>query len=548
MKLSFRAGAAALMLSAGILCGSCINVNKTLGESLIPDNQLYDIYTAEFPIEDIEQDMPDSLSGYNMYKFTFGALRDDTFGLTTRSTAFTLVPIADTLDFGKNAKFRQFHLSAVADSISYADPTQQYILQNINVYELESPLNLSKLNPEIKYNRKRITDGVPVYNGMDSLSIDFSKEFGEKYMGITAADMDTITNYTKKFPGIYITTDVPAGNGGRINMFRLPISVNSGTIYGSYAELKFTADYGERKQVDTSFLFYLGPMSLYDLSGVTSTTVAKQTQIAYDMTTHSSKGLQGKAEKTILMEGGKGLKPVIKAKSLRDKALEEILKHTDDPKSIVVSKASIILPFEFPDDYTEICKYPVAISPTCRIATDTSVTFASLTDSSVSTEDQGDINRSLCIYSPDITHHAQEFLKVEDDKKISNYDIWILAMANETVVAASSSSSSYDDDYYNSLMYYNYYNNMYNGYGYGGYGYGGYGGYGSYGYNSLYNNYYNYGLLQSMYSTTSSSSYSTTKQSMMDNHRYYKAVFNGPKAEKNVPMFRIVYAIPKSGE
>ena len=89
---------------------------------------------------------------------------------------------------------------------------------------------------------------------------------------------------------------------------------------------------------------------------------------------------------------------------------------------------------------------------------------------------------------------------------------------------------------------------MYNGYGYGGYGYGGYGGYGSYGYNSLYNNYYNYGLLQSMYSTTSSSSYSTTKQSMMDNHRYYKAIFNGPKAEKNVPMFRIVYAIPKSGE
>jgi len=35
---------------------------------------------------------------------------------------------------------------------------------------------------------------------------------------------------------------------------------------------------------------------------------------------------------------------------------------------------------------------------------------------------------------------------------------------------------------------------------------------------------------------------------MMDNHRYYKAVFNGPKAEKNVPMFRIVYAIPKSGK
>lgn len=544
MKFSARAGAAALAVSAGILCGSCVNVDKTLGESMIPDNQLYDIYTAEFPIDDIEQDMPDSLSGYNMYKFTFGAVRDETFGLTTRSTAFTLVPVADTLDFGKNARFRQFHLSAVADSISYADPSQQYILQNINVYELDAPVDFSKTNPGISYSRKRITDGVPVYGGSDSLSIDFSREFGEKYMGITAADMDSITSYTKKFPGIYITTDVPAGNGGRINMFRLPISVSSGSIYGSYAELKFTADYGERTQVDTSFLFYLGPLRLYDLAGVQSTSVSSYTQIAYDITTHSSAQLKGKADKTILLEGGKGIKPVIKAKSIRDKALAEILKHTDEPESIVISKASIILPFEFPEDYTEICKYPVAISPTCCIKTDTTVTFASLTDSSVSTEDQGDINRSTCRYSPDITHHVQEFLKVKDDSKISNYDIWILAMATETVASSSSSSSSYDDDYYNSLMYYNYYNSMYNGYGYGGYGYGSYGGYG---YNSL-SNYYNYALLSSMYSSSSSSSSSTTtKQSMMDYHRYYKAVLNGPHAEKNVPMFKIVYAVPKAG-
>lgn len=542
MKLSFRAGAAAL---AGILCSSCINVDKTLGESMIPDNQLYDIYTAEFPIEDIEQDMADSLSGYNMYKFTFGAIQDETFGLTTRSAAFTLVPIADTLDFGKNAKFRQFHLSAVADSISYADPTQQYILQNINVYELDQPINWSKLNPEINYTRKRITDGVPVYQGSDSLSIDFSREFGEKYMGITAADMDTITSYTKKFPGIFITTDSPAGNGGRINMFRLPISVSDGSIYGSYAELKFTADYGDRKQVDTSFLFYLGPMQLYDLGGVTSTSVTTYPQVAYDMTTHSSSSLAGKAGKTVMLEGGKGIKPVIKAKPIRDKVLADILKHTDDPLSVVVSKASIILPFQFPEDYTEICKYPVAISPTCRIATDTTVTFASLTDSSVSTEDQGDINRSLCQYSPDITHHMQEMLKVNDDNKISNYDIWILAMATETIASASSSSSSYNDDYYQNLMYYNYYNNMYNGYGYGGYGYGGYGGYG---YNSLYSNYYNYAMLQSMYSSqSSSSSGTTTKQSMMDYHRYYKAILNGPEAGKNVPMFRITYAVPKAG-
>lgn len=105
-------------------------------------------------------------------------------------------------------------------------------------------------------------------------------------------------------------------------MFRLPIAVNKGTIYGSYAELKFTADYGDRKQVDTSFIFYLGPMSIYDLGGVTSTSVTTYPQAAFDQTVHSSKSLEGKADKTFVMEGGRGIKPVIKAKPIRDKVLE----------------------------------------------------------------------------------------------------------------------------------------------------------------------------------------------------------------------------------
>ncbi len=545
-SLSIRYGVAAMAFAAGVLCSSCINKNQSLGESMIPDNQMYNIYTAEFPIEDIEQEMADSLSRYSMYKFTFGAVKDETFGLTTRTAAFTLVPVNDTLDFGKNARFRQFHLSAVSDSVSYADPSQAYILQNVNVYELEKPIDYTKLNPELAYTKKRITDGVPVYTGTDSLSIDFSQEFGEKYMTITNADLDTITNYKKRFPGIVISTDEPTGFGGRINMFRLPIAVSDGSIYGSYAELKITADYGSRTAVDTSFLFYLGPLQLYDLAGVTSTSVTSQTQIAYDQTTHSSKSLAGKADEKVLMEGGCGLKPVIKAKPLREKILEIISRYTDDPKSAVVSKATIELPFEFPDDYTSMYQFPIAVSPTCRIATDTSVTFAGITDSSVSDENQGDINRSKCEYAPDITHHIQEVIKLKDDSKIDNYDIWLLAMATETIASSSSSSSSYDDDYYQQLMYYNYYNSMYNGYGYGGYGYGGYG---SYGYNSLYNNYYNYAMLQSMYSSSSSSSSgSTSETSMMDNHRYYRAVLNGPGAEKNRPMFRITFAVPKSAE
>lgn len=548
MNFSSRSGLATAV-AAGILFTSCVNVDKSLGESFIPDNQLYDLYTTEFPIEDIRQEQADSLSAYSLYKFTLGAVRDETFGLTTRSAAFTLVPVNDTLDFGNpgTQKFRKFHFSAVADSTSYDDFSQEFILQNINVYELDKAIDMTKLYPEVSYTRKRITDGIPVYNGRDSLSFNFSREFGEKYMTILDSELDTISEYTKRFPGIILTTDVPAGYGGRINMFRLPISVNNGVIYGSAAELHFTAEYGDRGPVDTTFLFYFGPAQIYDMSGVTSTSPSTYPQIAFDMTTHESEGMVGKAGEYIYMEGGRGVKPVIKAAELREKMLAEILKHTDDPSSAVVSKASIELPFEFPDDYLKICQYPVMISPTCRIVTDTSVTYAGITDATASDENQGNIDRSSCRYSPDISHHAQEIIYLEDLSKIENYDIWMLAMANETIFSASSSSSSSSSDYYDMLAYASYYNSMYNGYGYGGYGYGGYGGYGSYGYDSYYNNYYNLLMMQSLYSSSSSSDsdYETTS-TMMDFHRFYRTILNGPESEGRRPTFKFTYAIPKA--
>ena len=178
MRFSFRTGFAAAV--AGLLAVSCVYVNSSLGESFIADNQLYDLYTVEFPIEDIRMEMADSLSSYSLYKFTIGAVRDETFGLTTRSAAFTLVPVSDTLDYGKPGTqvFRGFHLSAVSDSTSYDDFSQQFILQNVNVYELDKALDYTKVAPAVSYTKKRITDGIPVYNGKDSLSIDFSKEFG----------------------------------------------------------------------------------------------------------------------------------------------------------------------------------------------------------------------------------------------------------------------------------------------------------------------------------------------------------------------------------
>ena len=129
---------------------------------------------------------------------------------------------------------------------------------------------------------------------------------------------------------------------------------------------------------------------------------------------------EGKATDKIYFEGGRGVKPVIKAASIRQKALEIISKH-GNPETIVINKASLILPFDFPANYTEMDYFPKAMSPTTRIVKEKDgkkkITFAGISDSSVKNKNQGNINRSLCNYAPDMTHHFQEIIKQKDASK-----------------------------------------------------------------------------------------------------------------------------------
>ena len=143
--------ACGLVAAAFVIIGahSCVTVDRSLGSNLIPLSQLYDVYTVEFPLTDIRMKMLDSLSGYSNTRITIGAVRDDEFGLTTRGCALSLVPVLDTVDFGKNPEFRYFRFTAARDTISYADASEKDILQNVNVYELDKPMDFSfvDLNP-----------------------------------------------------------------------------------------------------------------------------------------------------------------------------------------------------------------------------------------------------------------------------------------------------------------------------------------------------------------------------------------------------------------
>ena len=584
---------------------SCLDINERLGENLIPTDQLWDVFIESAPLEDVVLKTADSLSAYSNKRFTFGSIYNEELGLTTKSTSFTLVPVVSDIDFGENTVVRQFRFNAVRDTLSTMNDNEQRMLQNVYVYSLKKQLDSTVLytnafNPGVFYenetvdNRERfidftkyITAGIPVYGGGDSLAFDFSKAYANQVIeGIrkfrketTEDEQDSLKYYLNYVPGIYIESDKPVGTGGRINMFDLPLEFDDfGYMSGNYAELKITADYEDRKQVDTSFIFIFGPSSLIAEDASTSEI---PTQYAFNASEHATTSLYDEAVKAgeeglsaaekIIVEGGSGLKPVILAKEIKEK----LHKMIDDAKitnskEVVINKATITLPYNVNADWSKLDKYPVILSPTVRLRSsgDTKyVSYAGLTDSSIESENQGNINRSLSQYAPDISHHVQEILKLEKkadetaaefEERLASYDIWMLIMSEE--VTSSSSSSSASSDYYNNLLYNSYYNNMmydpygygygYGGYGgyYGGYGYGGYGGYGGYDYSS---NYYNY-MMMAMYANASTSTGSSDSVSIeLDKDRYFDATLNGTQSSadiKALPRLSVTFAAPKTAE
>ena len=553
------------VIGAALVCAaSCVYVDDNLGQNFIPGDQIYEVRTATFDLDGIRMGYSDSLSAYSSSRITVGAIRDSKFGLTSRSSAFTIVPVVDTIDVGENPRVTQFHFTASRDTTSVEDEGQTNILQNIYVHRLEHVLDSTylytvDLNDKDFIGKETITRGIPVYNGGDSLSFDFSDDFAMELVKLFQEDPDIqmdLNEYLEKVPGIYIRSDAPSTEGGRINMFNCPIEVSdSYYVTGNYAELKIRSDYGTRKDVDTSFLFYFGPQERTTDTeqyafNICDSHPEDRTFLIEDTENKTRSILYTATDGKIYVEGGNGLKPVISAVEIKNLLTDHLKEEGLDPDEIIVNKASVILPFdEFINsgeyDYSQNYMLPDILSPTCRFSYYSEslnnadgeriryVSYAGLTDASVESENQGDVNLSLSRYSPDISHHVQEVLRASDDSLATGrYDIWLLVMVNE-VVTSTNEQQQEMSEYYQNLAYASYYNSLYGGYGYG-YGYG----YGGYGYNSYYNNYYNY-MLAAQYASASAVQEETVAQ--LDKDRFYRLVINGPASESR-PQLTVVYS------
>lgn len=539
------------IVAAGFCCLSCVEVNTGLGSNLIPIGQTYTFHTVEIPISEIYNKMADSLSAYSKTRITVGSVHDEDYGTSKRSSSITLVPLfKEDLTIGENPIFQSFHFGAKRDTVDFYKDEEENIIQTLRVYELTEQIDPNvnfDINLPVNHSKKQINKGTILYSDEDSLSFDFTEEFAQKFLALQDEDFKDIDRYLKKVPGIYIEADAPIGNGGRINIFDIQLDYDSDYQYivGNFAELNYSAEFdGERR--DTSMRFYYGASEFYDIDSLfTNSATGSFPQYALNTTTHETRDKEGRAEDYIYVQGGGGLKPMIPASHLRELARESISKAGADPNNVIINKASLIFPFEFPENYKDMSFWPDILSPTCRIINTKedggSPTFMGLTDTSSDTENIGKVNRSIFEYSPDITYHMQEIVKY-DEKTASNtikqrynngsFDIWLLIMANEVTTTTTSGSNDMSE-YYNYLAYQSYYNDMYGGYGYGGYG--------GYGYGSSYNNYYSYAMMAAY------ASQSTTTESIeveLDKDRYYKSKLCGPTHPTRQPYLKLTFAVP----
>ena len=91
-----------LAAAATLCCAGCVSVDNELGGSLLPVNHTYKVVSPDPVAIPVQMRMSDSLSAYSSTRITVGAIRnDDEFGLSTRSSCVTLVPMfVDEIDYG----------------------------------------------------------------------------------------------------------------------------------------------------------------------------------------------------------------------------------------------------------------------------------------------------------------------------------------------------------------------------------------------------------------------------------------------------------------
>ena len=288
-RIHFRSVAALLVSSAITI--SCINIDKTVGEDLIPTDHNLTVSSASVEIP-VQMKMIDSLQSIFPDYLIAGAYEDPELGLTTCNTAFQVVPYTTENDFGDNPQPVYLRMEIGVDKALCLIKGEESIPQNIYLYVLNKEIDSTTIyNNSFSRNDYGVTPlniGTAVYTGGDSINIEMNLNYAKELLSATKEERDSVSMFVKRFKGFVITTDpVPDGiKGGRFNMID-PASV--------YIKMKY---------------HHVSAADDIDKDSILLYNISTSKCFYTNFFTHGSKSLETSAPgEKILLEGMGGVKP-----------------------------------------------------------------------------------------------------------------------------------------------------------------------------------------------------------------------------------------------
>lgn len=416
-------------IAASICTTSCIINDKTLGGGLVPEDLDYKIHLRTVPVE-IHSRIPDSMQANYLSSIVFGDIVTDE-GYTSVGCCTDIVPSTNASVISGNPQAKEFYIILKKDNSkeSYCDRSFAYNPQEINVFRMNEYIDYSETGIYNTTVKEDMIGTEPVnertlYFGEDELKINMSLDFANEILRAGKSELDTTANFEKKFKGLFFRTS-PAEQGGRMNYF----------LHQAEAYIRFSFE-RDGALKDSTIMLTVGSRNPFGKGTYASASI------------HDT-------DKGLVSEGLLGTKPVIEANEIK-RIFDQIAKEENvSTDRIVLSKASVYLPFELAEDtdYETLDMLPKQFFATYRTTSISDNFYAVYYDihSEINTSvaNLGKIDRQNFCYRFDLTFAISDLKDKNEDAVDKSDDLWIMPIVN----LESSSSSSTLPYIHNNLYY-----------------------------------------------------------------------------------------------
>ncbi|MDR1021902.1 MAG: DUF4270 domain-containing protein [Prevotellaceae bacterium] len=402
-----RLAAPALALLLSLLAQTCIEMDKTVGEDFIPDNQQLQIQTLNatgfFTMETVELDsMPTSSFGTAM----LGRMDDSRLGKTSAGFVVQLQPATTSYPFEDSVTKFDSVVLILGFSSTYKGDKMPEEPMNVEVYELKTDLSIDTTyygTPSVAESVSNMAINLAASGSISAASAtarvkltDSGNLFDRLFNHTT--DADTFLTY---FKGMYVKVD--DGAGGSIKSVSM---VNTSSEYASSALVAYyhyahTDDDGvTTKDSVKSFTFH-----------------AFNTTPRFNVFWHGNDHLRSdtstNTNTTLYMQGLAG---VATRMAINKDSLEAWTGVGDKKRHYAISRAELVLHVSDENNYTALDKYSTQLQCIVEASSRTNGKYAAIrdmyaSDGSFSSSFDGALNRSLMQYSLNITHYFNSVQK-----------------------------------------------------------------------------------------------------------------------------------------